>query len=90
MTAAITAGRQLRDAREAAGLSRDELALGFDTVPLAISAFARAEWVASIEAGIDEITDADLALLIGLVGAIAAALGRGAPAQDLAPAAPGA
>jgi transcriptional regulator with XRE-family HTH domain len=56
----MTPGEQLRDLREGAGLSREDLALGLETIP-PISARARADWLALIEAGVADITGQDLA-----------------------------
>lgn len=71
-----TRGERLRAARERAGLSREQVALVFETIPFQISAFARAEWLYSIEAGIDEITEEDCARLEAAIVALAAAFGR--------------
>ncbi|MEZ0495427.1 helix-turn-helix domain-containing protein [Sphingomonas sp. IW22] len=46
---ALTPGQYLRKRREAAGLSLDDVALCFETVP-PIAAAARAEWLGLVEA----------------------------------------
>ena len=68
-----TRADQLRRAREAAGLSREDLALGLETVPVAISARSRADWIALMEMGVAEVTPEDLASLEELIATIAAA-----------------
>lgn len=47
----MTPGTYIAKRREAAGLTREDVALAFDSVP-AVSARARAEWLAQIEADI--------------------------------------
>lgn len=51
----MTPGTYLRLRREAAGLTRDDIALRTETTP-PVSARSRAEWLARVEADIDPVT----------------------------------
>lgn len=79
----MSRGQQLRQAREAAGLSREDLALGLETVP-PVSARSRADWIALMEIDAAEVTAEDLATLQELIVRMAAALHRAAPAASAA------
>ena len=70
----LTPGEQLRRYREAAGLSREDLALGIFTEPELISARSRAEWVGLIENGVAPVSPEFHAELLALVARIGSAL----------------
>lgn len=74
MTDTAPFGEQLRAARLAAGLSLDDVALGFETEPFKVSAFARAEWLRTIEQGVAPIRAHDLDRLLDLIAVLAATL----------------
>lgn len=71
---AIAPGQQLRAYREAAGLSREDLALGLETAPVAISARSRAELIGSIEDGVTPVSPELLGELLALVATLGAAV----------------
>ena len=66
----LSRGDQLRQARVAAGLSREDLALGLQTVP-PISARSRADWIALMEIDAAEVTAEDFTVLQALIGRMA-------------------
>lgn len=66
----MTPGETLRRYREAAGLSREDVALGLPTVPFNIDAFSRADWVRLMEDGVWAISGEDLGQLLALIAAL--------------------
>lgn len=75
----MSPGDRLRAAREAAGLSREDLALGLETVPLPLGAKARADLIALAEIDCIELTDADVNRLEQLIATLAFAFADRAP-----------